>query len=376
MKILQVCPYDFSRPGGVKTHIMGLTSALRANDHDVKIAVPNQSTIETSNTEIYSFGRNISLPFGGTKIDLNVCLGKEWRKLKEFIKEENFDVVHYHTIWNPLLPFQVRSIFRGYQVATFHDTPSKTAGGRFLGNWVMPILARIIFSWLDQIISVSKTQKRCISRFSKRKVQVISNGIAPLKQGKKIQEYLDGKFNMLFLGRLEPRKGIMDAIKAFEKFVDQDPNGRLIVAGEGREGDEARRYCTLHKLNHVKFIGQVADEMKHDLLATSDLFVASALYGESFGIVLLEAMQAGLPMVGYANDGYKELLTKEHLKYFVEPGKITELSIAMKKIHSTNAKELLRIGKAYASDFEWGRLVGRVEGLYQQSFEGRTHNTD
>lgn len=376
MKILQVCPYNFSRPGGVKTHILGLTDALRSNGHDVKIVVPNQSTSLTGDSGIYSFGRNVSLPSGGTKIDLNICVGKEWRKLKKFIKEENFDVVHYHTIWNPLLPFQVRIIFRGHQVATFHDTPSKTTVGRFLGSWVMPILARIIFYWLDQIISVSETQKKCISRFSKRNIHIISNGISPLKQGKKIQEYLDGKFNVLFLGRLEPRKGIMDAIRAFEKFVDQVPKSRLIVAGEGREGDEAQRYCTLHKLGQVKFIGLVTEEMKQNLLLTSNLFVASALYGESFGIVLLEAMQAGVPLVGYANDGYKELLTKEQLEYFAEPGNISGLSSAMVKIHSTNTNDLLRIGKSHASDFEWAGLVSIVEELYQQSFRTRSQKAD
>ena len=364
MKILQVCPYDFSRPGGVKTHISGLTKALRANGHDVKIIVPNQSASQTNDSGIYSFGRNMSLPFGGTKIDLNVCIGKEWSKLKQFLKEEKFDVVHYHTIWNPFLPLQVRFLYRGHQVATFHDTPSNTAGGRFLGYWIMPIMARIVFIWLNQLISVSETQKKCISRFSKRNIHIISNGIASMKRGKKIDQYPDGKFNLLFLGRLEPRKGVMDTIKAFEIFVHQVTNSHLIVAGEGREREKAQSYCELQGLTQVKFIGQVTETAKQNLLATSNLFVASALYGESFGIVLLEAMQAGVPLVGYANDGYRELLTKEQLAYFAEPGKVSDLSTAMLKMYSAQVKELISIGESHASGFEWARLVEQVDKLY------------
>ncbi|MCP4456761.1 MAG: glycosyltransferase family 4 protein, partial [Cytophagales bacterium] len=293
-----------------------------------------------------------------------LCVGKELKKLKQFVREEKFDVIHYHTIWNPFLALQIRMISQAHQVATFHDTPSNTVIGKFLGSWVMPFMGKIVFNWLDQIISVSETQKKCISRFSKRKVEVISNGIEPLEVGEIVEKYADGKFNLLFLGRLEPRKGIMDAVKAFEIFVSQMPESRLLVAGEGRERQKAEQYCKDNGLNGVIFLGQVDDQEKRDLLASADLFIASALYGESFGIVLLEAMQAGIPLIGYSNDGYKELLTQEQLEYFVKPGDVLELANVALKIHELDRSRLTVHGKKHASDFEWEKLVEEVEKLY------------
>jgi len=365
MKILQICPYDFSRPGGVKTHILGLSKALRDEGHSVKIVVPNQSGLEGEQTEIRAFGRNHGFAFGGTKIDLNICLGSEWRRLRKFMREEKFDVAHYHTIWNPVLALQVRMIFRGHQVATFHDTPSNTRVGRFLGRWIMPLMGKAIFHWLDEMISVSETQKRGISRFSKRKVHVISNGIAPFEKGESIEKYSDNKFNVLFLGRMEPRKGVMDAIKAFEIFKKQIAESRLIVAGDGRERGLAERYCLQKKLMDVEFLGQVEEIGKQDLLASADLFVASARYGESFGIILLEAMQAGVPLVGYANEGYRELLNPEQLAYFANPEDIVGLADSMSRIQKLKTcLELRKLGIDYAATFEWPKIVKQIERLY------------
>lgn len=365
MKILQVCPYDFSRPGGVKTHILGLSDALRKKGHEVKIIVPTQSTIATTDFDVFPFGRNVDLAFGGTKIDINICFGGEWRKLKNFIKEEKFDVVHYHTIWNPFLALQIRMIFRGRQVATFHDTPSNTRMGRFLGRWVIPLMGSVIFYWLDCLISVSETQKKCIARFSKREIRVIPNGIAPVGISERGRKSVDEEFTILFLGRLEPRKGIMDAIKAFEMFNKAVPNSCLIVAGEGRDNEKAQHYCSENELTQVEFLGPVNEQKKQGLLATADIYLGSALYGESFGIVLLEAMQAGVPMVGYANDGYKELLTTEQLEYFVKPGDISKLTKALLRIRElTSLDKLKKIGISHASGFEWGKHVEKIELLY------------
>lgn len=365
MKILQVCPYNFNRPGGVKTHILGLVEALQKRGHDAKIVVPKQSNLEVYGLDVYAFGQSTELAFLGTKIDLNICIGKEWSALKKFIKEEKFDVVHYHTIWNPFLALQIRMIFRGHQVATFHDTPSNTRLGRFLGQWIMPLMGRVIFTWLDQVISVSEIQKKYITRFSKREVQIIPNGIAPLKKGVRISKFLDGKINLLFLGRHEPRKGVLDAIQAFEMYLTRYPSSRLIVAGEGRESKKAKNYCAKNKLSQIEFLGRVSSKDKQNLFATADIYLAPSLYGESFGIVLLEAMQAGVPLVGYANDGYKELLTKEQLNYFVSPRNIHDLANAIFQIQNHEVlKKLQRVGKAYVANYEWDRLVEHVEYLY------------
>ena len=101
MKIAQVCPYDLSRPGGVKNHIFSLSKALERLGHQVTIIAPYHG--EQSKNNIYHFGRNRNLNISGTKIDINIALGKEKKELKNFLKREAFDIIHFHTFWNPML---------------------------------------------------------------------------------------------------------------------------------------------------------------------------------------------------------------------------------------------------------------------------------
>ena len=220
MKIAQICPYDFSRHGGVKTHILQLSQELRDQGHEVEVIAPAGAR-ELSYSHVHTFGRNVSVPFMGTKIDVNICLGKERKRLKCFLKEQHFDIIHFHTIWNPFLPFQVFFMASCRKVATFHDTPKNHGLGRFVGRWVMPLMAKLIFAGLDEIISVSKSQSQFITRFSKRTVHIIPNGISVPRFDLDTDEQKPGKepLKLLFLGRLEPRKGVLHALKAYRLMV-------------------------------------------------------------------------------------------------------------------------------------------------------------
>ncbi|CAN0308666.1 unnamed protein product, partial [Chrysoparadoxa australica] len=153
MKIAQVCPYDFSRPGGVKNHITSLSKELRLLGHEVKIITPHSSS-GSNDPEVSSFGKNRSINISGTKIDVNIALGNERKSLKRFLKEEDFDIIHYHTFWNPVLPFQVWFNSKAKNVATFHDTPKS----KWVGKTIMPVAASLVISMMDKVISVSKTQ--------------------------------------------------------------------------------------------------------------------------------------------------------------------------------------------------------------------------
>jgi len=246
MKIAQVCPYDFSRPGGVKTHISSLSKYLERLGHSVKIIAPdNNGKIEEEN--VFRFGRNRSLPVGGTKIDINVALGDERKQLKSFLQAENFDVIHYHTFWNPILPLQIRMMSKGVtQVATFHDTPKH----KWVGETIMPMAAVGVFKLLDGVISVSQTQAGYLSKFSSRPITVLPNGIdmepyrdfhlAPRK---------DDMMQLLFLGRLEPRKGLFFALKAFKVLTDTVPKLRMIIACDGEERESPAQFVAHHFLS-------------------------------------------------------------------------------------------------------------------------------
>jgi phosphatidylinositol alpha-mannosyltransferase len=368
MKIAQVCPYDFTRHGGVKTHILQLAEALRGLGHEVKIIAPKTTDL-TEDEDVHFFGKNYSVGFGGTKIDINGCFGVERKRLKAFLKNEQFDIIHYHTIWNPILPFQVLSYSTSKNIGTFHDTPGKGFLPQLIGSTLMPVMARIVFRHLQGILSVSSSQARYISRLSKRSITIIPNGINILKKTyPKIAAFNDGKINLLFLGRLEPRKGLMEALLAFKSLSAEYDNLRLLIAGEGDLMASSKQFVNDHDLGEVHFLGAVDETRKWELFASSNIYLAPALYGESFGIVLLEAMTAGVPMAGYANEGYLNVINDEQKRYFTLPGDTKGLTENMRTLITSPEirDQLVVTGHQVAAPYDWRQLALQIEKVYRE----------
>jgi len=364
MKIAQVCPYDFSRPGGVKNHIESLTKYLIHGSHDVKIITPLP---DTNQPNVYHFGANRSLNLGGTKIDINIALGKDRKALKNFLKEEKFDVIHFHTFWNPALPFQVRRYSQAKHVATFHDTPKS----EWIGKTVMPLAAKAVFNLMDAVISVSNSQASYINRFSKYPISIIPNGIDLEYYQQPIEpdsRFMDGKFNLLFLGRLEPRKGLIYALKSFKILKKENPDLRLIIAGDGDESVLAEAFIRENNLEDIELLGFVSEEEKLQLLKTADLYLAPAIFGESFGIVLLEAMAAGTPIAGFANAGYLNVLNQEQQKFFSSPKDLAGLTSYIRLlIKDQNTREqLISIGKKEVEKYDWKLLTEDILEVYRK----------
>jgi len=292
MKIAQVCPYDFSRPGGVKNHIIGLTNTLRALGHHVDILTPFMSyPDEELFSGIYQFGKKKSTTSRSTKIDFSLAVGSDVKRLRAHLKQERYDIIHYHNGWTPLLSYQIRffSFFhKSKHVATFHDTPPDSWIGKYiLGKILMPFGA-FIMSFLGQAgISVSYSQSKYIKGLFFKPIKIIPNGIdLKIYEDKhKISDlYNDGKFHLLFLGRLEPRKGVYHALNSFAFLKKKYSNMRLIIAGEGDGKEEAETFVKDRQLDDVVFLGYVEEDLKFKLLNTVDVFLAPALYGESFGL--------------------------------------------------------------------------------------------
>ena len=332
--------------------------------HHVKIIAPNINANLVDEKNVHFFGRNRSVNVGGTKIDVNVALGEEKQALKKFLNGESFDIIHYHTIWNPFLPFQVLKHSKTKQVATFHDTPKS----RFVGDWIMPTVAKGVFKFLDQIISVSKSQSQFISRFSKRKIHIIPNGIdlneiekiAPKKTTRN-----DDFFQMFFMGRLEPRKGVMHALQAFHQLKERYPQMKLMIAGDGDGRPEVEQYVKDHSLVDVELLGFVSEVEKYRLLKESDVYLAPALYGESFGIVLLESMAVGTPMAGYANAGYKNVITSEMASGFAEPGHLKEFVACIENLIPLTRREMLsKHGLEEVKKYDWAEVSKEVNEVY------------
>ncbi len=364
MKIAQVCPYDFSRYGGVKTHILQLSDVLRNVGHEVHIIAPNGAE-NVHIPHFHAFGKNFSIPFLGTKIDLNAAVGSEYHRLKKFLKDENFDLIHFHTIWNPLLPFQILFLSTSKRIATFHDTPKNNLIGRFLGKYIMPLMARLIFMRLDGIISVSESQAQFINRFSTRNITIIPNGISVPAIRKEATRVAN---QVLFVGRLEPRKGVLSALKAYKSVHEAYPNVELKIVGEGDLLPAAKDFAKVNNLSNVEFLGKVNDAEKWKMYQTSQVYLAPAEYGESFGIVLIEAMSMGALLCGFANEGYKNVLSQKQLEYFAEPVDVQRLGEHLLKLLHLPADEHMALqleGKRIAQKYNWEVLVESVLEVYQ-----------
>lgn len=356
MHIALVCPYDLRRPGGVRTHIAGLGAALIRRGHRVEVIAPSDVG-SLGELPIVSCGRARHFAFSGTQIDLTWA---SWRTVRA-VASRGYDVMHFHTIWNPLMPFQLAARFRGPKVATFHDVPGPDTPGwaSALMSPASEIIRRLA---LRRVIAVSPAVSRYLSA---DRHEIIPNGVSvpPLPPEGEREA-------VMYLGRLEPRKGVHTLLEAAALLGDSGPP--IWIAGDGYLRDSLERFAASRGLSNVSFLGEVTEREKWELLRRAALFVAPSLGGESFGIVLLEAMAAGAPPIGADNDGYLDVLSEREDDLIVPAGDAEALARRISELMAAPARrsELAGWGASHWRRFEWDALAPRVERVYQAAMDG------
>jgi phosphatidylinositol alpha-mannosyltransferase len=179
---------------------------------------------------------------------------------------------------------------------------------------------------------------------------------------------MDGKMNLLFLGRIEKRKGLIYLIKAFEILKKSHENIRLIVAGSGDLEKKCKKYVEKNRIKDVVFVGSVSEEDKIKYMNTCDIFCAPSIYGESFGIVLLESMACGKPIVAFANQGYKQVLTGIQRRFLVKPKDVEGLAkkIQTLLLNENVRKKLSVYGKKEVKKYSWDLVGKQIEEFYEE----------
>lgn len=372
MKIVQVCPYDIDRPGGVQTHIRDTAAALYELGHSVSIIAPDTEgrgrEVLPDGVEIARFGRARMISLGETRFEISVALGAERRALARFLDEREFDVAHFHTMWTPLLAPQVFLMSRCPAVATFHDTPAETSEGRML-KMLFRLISRFLVPRLSVVITPSSAPQAHLVTPAGRHIETIppcTNLHAYIDAGPTETPRKDELLEILFLGRLEARKGAPVLLGAYERLKREGLPARLVIAGSGPEEAELRSSVAIRKIPDVEFAGAVSESRKHDLLRRADIFCAPSLHGESFGIVLTEAMACGKPIVAAANSGYSSVLTGEAARFLVPPGDVFALAEALKRLlaNSRLRDELGAWGRAEAIKYDCRVVAPRLVELY------------
>jgi phosphatidyl-myo-inositol alpha-mannosyltransferase len=353
LKIGLVLPYDLARPGGVRSHIVGLGHALCRRGHEVHVICPAPGD-QIEGLPARQCGRARKVRFSGTQIDWTWAGPADLRR----VHSERYDVLHFHTIWNPLMPIQLALSWRGPKVTTFHDVPGPDTPG--WARWLMPRASAAIRRWLvHEVIAVSPAAAEHLPAGS---YTIIPNGLADPPDGSEAREDA-----ILFLGRLEPRKGLEVLLRALALLGPEAP--ALRVAGDGplRSSMEA---LTRHLgLRHVQFLGEVSEEQKWRLLRQAPLVVVPSLGGESFGIVLVEAMAAGAPPLAAANAGYAAVL-KDQAQHLLTPvGDSRALADGLRRLRADS--RLLQTLSDWGRDewlrYRWDTLAPQVEELYARA---------
>jgi len=365
VKIGLVSPYDYSFPGGVVNHISYLAHYFIQWGHEVKIIAPClRKGTQYFEEEVTAVGRPFPIPASGSvaRVPLSPWLPTQVGKI---LDKEEFDILHLHEPFTPMLSLSALLRSKSINVGTFHACHSKPRG-----YWIgKPILKK----WLPRLhgkIAVSKPALDFVSRHLPGDYRIIPNGIDTERffpDGPQREEFADNKLNMLFVGRLEKRKGLDYLLRACAKVKTQFSNLRLIVVGPGtRLRPKYEKLIEDVKLVDVISTGFVSNTEMPTYYRSADIFCAPATGGESFGIVLLEAMASGKPVVATDIEGYASLLTHGEEGLLVPPRDEEALARALLSLlndeflrHRMGAK-----GRIKAEKYSWANVAQQVMDYY------------
>jgi phosphatidylinositol alpha-mannosyltransferase len=374
MKIALVTPYDYPYPGGVTEHIMHLDREFRARGHDTRIiAASTEDRDDLESNVIKVSGAITPFPYSGSTARITYS-PQVYRRVKRILSDEKFDVVHVHEPGVPILSLAVLRHSHALNIGTFHAYRETNA----FYEYARPIAARI-FGRLDGRIFVSEAVREYITHYFPGDYRIIPNGIDVARFSapniEPIKKYVDGRPNILFVGRMEKRKGFRNLIRAYPYIKEAIPNARLLVVGAFSDEEKAPfvRYARTHKLRSIHFIGYVSRDDLVRYYRTATVFCAPSTGFESFGIVLLEAMAASLPIVASDIAGYRLVLTNGKEGLLVPPN--DEKAIADAVVDLLQNPEMRHAmaerGRMTAAQYDWPLIAARVLDYYEELLRTR-----
>jgi len=372
MKIALVSPYDFAFPGGVINHISALEQQFTRMGHQVKVIAPASKAASSVDDRLIPIGKPRPVPTSGSiaRVTISPWLSS---RIKAVLNEENFDIIHLHEPLMPMLCTTVLRLSKTANIGTFHAFCGQS-GHEFLGyNFGRPFSTMLLKRWfrkLDGKIAVSKPAMEYVRNYFPGYYNIIPNGIDLERFSpdvSPIEEFCDGKVNILFVGRLEKRKGLNYLLKAYKRVKQEISESRLIIVGPGtRLRRKYEKQVKRDRLKDVVFVGYVPPDDLPRYYKTADVFCAPATGWESFGIVLLEAMAAGKPVVASNIQGYASVLTHGVEGLLVPPKDEEMLAQALISLMGDQAlrQQMGARGKLKAEEYGWERIAQRVLDCY------------
>ncbi len=372
MKIATVSPYDFSIPGGVNNYALELTRWLRDQGHDVRLIGPASARNGTTPKELTVVGRPRRIPAGGTAASLTLSL-RLARTVRTLLEQEQFEIVHLHEPYMPLLPLHFLRFSNARNVGTFHAAEPLgrrlyRLAGPVLRQWARRLHARTAVSTVARDTARPGLGGSCAVIPCCTDVERFARPAAPPPP------LDDGRRNILFVGRIEPRKGLRVLLDAYGRIRRDHADTRLVVVGPtDAQGRKAEARTQALGWDDVLFTGAVHTDDLPRYYQAAHVFCSPALGGEAFGIVLTEAMAAGAPVLASDIAGYRDVVRAGRDGLLVPPNDAAALASAIDRLLTDAAlrDRLIEGGRVRARDFSV-ELVGRqMLDLYDRLLSGR-----
>lgn len=371
MRLAIVSPYAWTVPSGVNSHVLSLVHQLENRGHEVWVIAPAGNLSHSAGKLPSNFiraGRTIPVPSNGSIAHANM-----WpfmlQKMTHVLGNHDFDLVHVHEPTIPAVGAAATMMARVPVVGTFHAAGGASA---YYERW-RPLAERILSS-VTLRIAVSEAARDCVISHFPAEYRVIPNGIdvgvyAEAREGKKVRG------RILFIGRPEPRKGLQVLVEAFKGLRQRLPGVSLTLVGptyEELRGLASRsRHGSAEDLRGITALGRVPLASKLDQMRQAELLCAPSLGGESFGIVLTEALAAGLPVVASDIPGYRAVLAEGAVGVLVPPGNSQALENSLfATLQNRELRcDLAESGLARAERYSWDRVVRQVVEAYEDALE-------
>ncbi len=354
MRVGLVSPYSLTRPGGVQGQVLGLARALRVLGHDVRVLGPCDGA--PPEPDIIALGNSMPIEANGSVASLAPDPSAQLRTIRA-LWDENFDVVHLHEPFAPGPTSTALLIEDAPLVATFHAAGTSTSY-----RMLLPML-RYFADWLSIRVAVSKDARALAAAAIGGSFELLFNGV-DVEHYATAPPWPTDRPTIVFIGRHEPRKGLVQLLEAVQAIP-----GELAVwvLSEGPQTEELQhRYRDDRR---IEWLGRVSETEKASRLAGADVFCAPSLGGESFGVVLAEAMAAGTAVVGSDLAGYRNAARPDRDAVLVPPGDVGALTAALRAVLLDEGRrhELVDAGRVRAEELSMHRLAACYAELYVEA---------
>ncbi|MDB5161218.1 MAG: hypothetical protein JWO96_598 [Candidatus Saccharibacteria bacterium] len=385
MKIALVCPYAmFGHTGGVPQVVIHLAKDLTLKGHQVKIITPRPAKFDGEAPEGYILLGNSRKMKAGLATAGDIGIEFDGQEIKDVLAREKFDVINFHEPWLPHLSRQIIQRSSAAHVGTFHASLIDSMAGKSLVN-MTSLYWRVIIDKMEVFTAVSKAASAGL--LAKEDDNALLENIKYIPNGIDLKRYREAPVTairnqstktILYVGRLEGRKGVMYLLKAYRELVMNHDDVQLFIAGIGPDEEKLREFVRDSEIPRVTFLGFISDDDKIHHLHKADLFCSPANRGESFGIVLLEAMAAGCPIVAGDNSGYLDVMKDTGAISLVNPLDTIDFARRLEiMLYVEPLRKLwLNWANKYVKQFDWGPIVDQYEAAYEEAIKLHASQTN